>query len=126
MAERMTGSGQQGFTLVEVMVAMGILSTVIAGTLVLMSGQLRAAGDIERRMIAGIVAENLLADAVADPAQPVLETEAGIEEMGGTAWAWVLVTAETPIDGMVRITVDIREEEGEQVIRSLTAFRTVN
>ncbi|MBD0427324.1 type II secretion system minor pseudopilin GspI [Aquisalinus flavus] len=118
-------SPQCGFTLTEVLIAMAILSTAIAGALVLMTNQVSAAGDIERRLVAGIVAENVLVEAMASPAPPDLGTETGVEQMGGTDWAWSRVTAETPVESMVRISVDVREEGGEQVIRSLTAFKAV-
>lgn len=116
---------QRGFTLTEVLIAMAILSTAIAGSLVLMTNQVSAAGDIERRLVAGIVAENVLVEAMARPAMPDLGTETGLEEMGGTDWAWTRVTAETPVASMISISVDVREEGGEQVIRTLTAFKAV-
>ncbi|NHK29076.1 type II secretion system minor pseudopilin GspI [Parvularcula flava] len=117
---------QRGFTLTEVLIAMAILSTAIAGSLVLMSNQVSAAGDIERRLVAGIVAENTLIEAMASPAIPDLGTQTGVEEMAGTSWAWTRVIAETPVSGMIIISVDVREEGGEQVIRSLSAFRSVS
>lgn len=116
---------QTGFTLAEVMVAMAILSTAVAAALVLMSGQLAAAGDVERRMLAGIVAENLLVEVMANNNTPQLRTETGVEALGGVDWQWTRVTAETPVNGMVRITIDIRQEDSEQVIRTLSAFRAV-
>ena len=119
-------TAQKGFTLTEVLIAMAILSTAIAGALVLMSNQVSAAGDVERRLIAGIVADNVLVEAMASPAPLELGTQTGLAEMGGTDWTWTLVTAETPVASMVRLTVDVREEDGEQVIRSLTAFKAVN
>jgi len=117
---------QQGFTLTEVLIAMAILSTAIAGALVLMSNQVSAAGDVERRLMAGIVAENVLIEVMASPSPLELGTETGLAEMGGTDWSWTLVTAETPVASMVRLSVDVREEGGEQVIRSLSAFKAVN
>lgn len=119
-------SARKGFTLTEVLIAMAILSTAIAGALVLMSNQVNAAGDVERRLVAGIVAENVLVEAMASPAPLELGTETGLEEMGGTDWSWTLVTAETPVASMVRLSVDVSEEGGEQVVRSLSAFKAVN
>ena len=117
---------ERGFTLIEVLVAMAILSSAIAGALILMSNQLAAAHDVERRLLAGIVAENRLVEAMADRGTIEVRTETGVSEIGGLDWTWTRVTAETPINGMVRISVDVREEGGEQLIRSVSAFRTVN
>jgi general secretion pathway protein I len=117
---------QQGFTLTEVLVAMAILSTAIIGALVLISQHVRAATDIEARLMAEIVAENVLVEAMSNQAAPEIATRRGESDVGGSVWTWERQVQQTTIPGMLRITVNVRRKDEEQLIKSVSAFRKVD
>ena len=116
---------QSGFTLTEVLVAMVILSTAIAGAMVLTSQHVRAAADIEARLMADIVADNILVEALSTPQVPDIAVRRGEMDMGGSTWQWERRVEETNLPAMLRVTVIVRRHDSEQSLREVSAFRRV-
>ena len=61
MADARDG-GRKGFTLVEVLVALAIISIALLAALRVTGGGTNSAGELRARLLAGWVAQNLLAD----------------------------------------------------------------
>lgn len=114
---------QIGFTLAEVLVAMAILSIAIVAGLALMGQHVRAASDVEQRLIAGIVAENILVEGMTETGQLEVSTDRGQVAMGGRNWTWTRATEEAGFPGLYRLKVDVSLEDSEQVLQSVSAFR---
>ena len=112
-----------GFTLIEVLVAMAVMSTAIASALIMMSQHVRTASDIEQRLIAGIVAENILIEGLTDQGQLEVASTKGQTSMGGREWVWTQVIAEAGFPGLYQVRVEVRLEDSAQILRSVEAFR---
>ena len=85
-----TGSGQAGFTLIEMIVALAVLSLGLVALLNVTGENVRAAGTIRETMVGQIVAENHLVEAMLRSLRELLftmdgETTAAVVEVEGVA-----------------------------------------
>jgi general secretion pathway protein I len=82
------GSGTRGFTLIEIMVALVVLS-LAALALIRLEGQtIRSTGIVSSTLLAQIVARNVAIEAVTDAQPPLRGRATGVEQAGGRNWTW--------------------------------------
>ena len=106
---------QDGFTLVEVLVALVIFSVAIIG---LSSAATQSVSHTQRltdKTYASIVADNQLI--LARMNRVVIGTKSGREEAGGREYDWQLDTVETPQAGLLELRVTVSEEDDIFVTR---------
>ncbi|MDP2144732.1 MAG: type II secretion system minor pseudopilin GspI [Gallionella sp.] len=96
----------QGFTLIEVLVALAIISIALLASLRIAGGGANSAGELRARVLAGWVAENILAEQRARGVWLPLGMQRGIESQGGIAFVWREEVIDTPNSSFRR--VDIR------------------
>lgn len=96
----------QGFTLIEVLVALAIISIALLASLRIAGGGTNSAGELRARVLAGWVAENILAEQRARGVWLPLGMQRGVESQGGIAFAWREEVIDTPNSSFRR--VDIR------------------
>lgn len=113
---------ENGFTLVEVLVALLIFSFAIIGLTRSGTESVRAVSVLQDKAYAGIVADNQLVRARIRPLN--VGVEAGEESVSGKIYDWRVETTETESAGFYRLIVTVTEAENDQVIISRTAFRT--
>lgn len=115
---------QSGFTLVETLIALLIMGVTTAALLVLVGQNTRFSVDVEERLLASIVADNILTEALANP--NVLDR--GVEEqtitLGGRTWVANRIINETSIDGLINITIRVRREGIDQVRSEVSTLKT--
>lgn len=113
---------QAGFTLIEVLAALLIFSTAIMGLMHAGTENIRAVQVLERKQLAGIVADNqlLLALNSQTPIRP--GTQQDDVEMSGRDWLWKIRTEDTGTSGFYRLTIEIKEKTSKQILVSRTAF----
>lgn len=88
-------SKYSGFTLVEVLVALAIISIALIASLRVAGGGTNSVGELRARLLAGWVAENILAEQRARGVWLPLGMQRGTERQGGIEFAWreeVIVT----------------------------------
>jgi general secretion pathway protein I len=118
-----SGSQGQGFTLIEVMLAMAIFA--IAGVALLGSAQnnFTTMANLEQKTVAQWVASNQLVAASIDKTWPPKDKRKGSVEMAGATWYWLQKVVRTTDPNMRQITMEIRlNEQQEQPISSLVTF----
>ncbi len=120
---RPKGASKDGFTLVEVLVAMAILGTVVISMMALMTSQARTLSDIEEKVFAGIVAENVLAQTMAARQSPNISVTSGEEQLAGRDWAWTQNVTRHEDLPLLQISVVVTRAEQPQVLSTLTALR---
>jgi general secretion pathway protein I len=106
-------STQQGFTLVEMMVALAVFSLAALALIRLEGASFREARALDRSQLAGIVARNVAVEAMTSAKVPVLGTEQGNETNGGRSWRWTRIVA--PLgdgDRVYRIDVAVADDSG--------------
>jgi len=119
-------TGQDGFTLIEMIVALAVLSLGLVALLNVTGENVRAASRIRENVMGQILAENHLVEAML--ATEALETgrKSGEEDMAGRHWLWERTVSPTGNAAMLRIEVSVRPgDAGEDgpAAATLTAFR---
>ena len=97
---------RKGFTLVEVLVALAIISIALMAALRVAGAGANSVGELRSRLLAGWVAENLLAESRARGDWPAPGITRGTQRQGGIEFAWREEVMPTPNVAFRR--VDIR------------------
>lgn len=103
----MRGPDEQGFTLLEMLVALAVFSLAALALLRLEGATLRQTGQLDERMLAQLVARNLAVETLTDPAPPPIGTSTGELVNGGRRWRWSRSTSRTPDQRLVRVDISV-------------------
>jgi general secretion pathway protein I len=79
---------QQGFTLLEVLIALAVLALALTAVISAGSGYARSASDLRDKTLALWVAHNRLAEIDLQPTWPQTGDSSDDVTMGGTTWTW--------------------------------------
>lgn len=113
---------ENGFTLIEVLMAMLIFSIAILGLLRAGTENIRAVSQVKQKQIAGIIADNQLILAIAADENLQVGTKQDFTQMSGRDWQWKISTEKTSQAGFYKLTIEVREKNSEQVVIKRTAF----
>lgn len=114
--------GEQGFTLIEMMVALAVFSLAALALIRLEGASFRGATTLDRSLLAGIVARNVAVDAQTAAQVPALGTAQGDEANGGKTWRWTRVVA--PVgDGDRVFRIDVTVADASGTAAKLTVLR---
>ena len=101
--------GESGFTLIELLVALAVFA-IAALTLLRMEGaSIQRTADLDQRLLREVVAQNLAAEWLTDPAPPALGEAQGAVANMGRQFAWVRRVDKLPDAGVLRVVVSVRE-----------------
>jgi len=119
----------QGFTLVEVMVALAVVALALPALLVSLYQEIDATAHLRDKAAAHAVAANKLTELrlLAAAQNVVLDgSESGSATMSGRDWYWRVETKETALAEFQRVEVSVRasEDENESPLYTLVAFFT--
>ncbi len=113
----------RGFTLIEVLVALSVLSIAVVAMIKVQSESAAAATATRARLLAQIVAENHMVETVAGPQTPVAGTTTGEVRLAGQSWVWTQDVAETGDRDIARIDISVRGGEDGAVLATLAGFK---
>jgi general secretion pathway protein I len=113
---------QNGFTLVEVLVAIAVLGLAVLALVRLGAANATTLVRAETAMLADIVAENAVVEALTQPLPPSLGEARQTVVNAGQTWTVVTRVAEAGERGLLRIDVSV--EDAGSSVSSLTAFRS--
>lgn len=113
----------RGFTLIEVLVALSILSVAVLAAFKLLRESTSAFSAVRDRAIAEIVADNAVVEAVTHPAPLDLGMTHGEVEMAGQRWTWRRSVGATSDSGLIRIDITVGRGGTGDVVTAVTAFR---
>ena len=115
-----------GFTLLEVLVALGIFAVVAASVLVASAGSVRSAHLLQEKTLAMWVADNRLAELQLATVLASTDADQGRVELAGRVWQWQSEIQPTSEAAMQRATVWVATEgDGdvrERALVSLSGF----
>jgi general secretion pathway protein I len=111
-----------GFTLVEVLVALAIFSLAALALLRLQGAAYGTVAHLDERAMGGIVARNQAVELLTDPQAPAFGRESGVEVNGGREWRWSREVRRTADIRLQRIDIVVQGPAGDQVA-SLTVVR---
>ena len=119
-------AGEAGFALVEMLVAMLILSLVGLTLARFQTFQLQGTASLAAAASARLAADNLAIDLLVAPAAP-LSAESGVADVGGRQWHWQVTPAPAPdpvlMPDLVRLDVVVSAEEGGQPVATRSLLR---
>ena len=101
-----------GFTLIEMMVALAIFSLAALALLRLEGAVLSSTGRIADQAVGQIVARNISVEWITDPRAPAFGTANGTVTNGGRVWRWVRDTRRTDDPRIVRINLSVIDDTG--------------
>jgi general secretion pathway protein I len=108
-----SGSAQQGFTLLEMLVALAIFSLAALALVRLQGVSVRTAADLDQRTIAQIVVRNLAYERMTDPLPPAEGETSGTTENAGRTWRWTQAARSTMNGRLMGITIRVEGGPGQ-------------
>jgi general secretion pathway protein I len=107
------------------LVALSIFSMAVLALVNLTGESARTSGAIEARTFAAVVGENRAVEALTSGAPPTLGETTGTEEEAGRVWRWTERVSETAEPGMLRVDIEVRGPDSEQVLSEISLFRVL-
>lgn len=100
-----------GFTLIEMLVALAVFSLAALALIRLNAATVRTSADVATRTLGQIVAQNVAAETMTDPAAPAIGRAVGTVENGGRSWIWTRTTKRTSDPAIVRIDITVTDPQ---------------
>jgi len=111
-----------GFTLLEVMVALVIISLALAGVAGSMGQMIDTANTMRDRTYASWIAQNKITEMRLSGALPEVGESSGEEDYANTTWAWSANVSETGIENLMKVDVSVSYPGVEDPVRLVTGF----
>ncbi|MBY9067689.1 type II secretion system minor pseudopilin GspI [Hyphomonas sp. WL0036] len=116
---------QQGFSLMEALVALAVFSTAAVGLLTLNTNSVRISAELGDRALARQVAENIAVDTITNPQLQVVGRSVGTEVQRKRSYTWERVVSPAPRDDLIQIEIRVRAEDAEAVLGTVSLLHRV-
>jgi general secretion pathway protein I len=113
-------SPREGFSLIELLVALAVFSLATMALLNLSGESVRSVSRVQDRTFGGIVADNIAAEAVLGLGDSAAE---GRSMLAGREWRWTRTIEATGVGDMQRVVVRVLDVDGQEASRRVV-FRT--
>jgi general secretion pathway protein I len=100
-----------GFTLIEVLVAVVVLALALTGIIAAGSTFAQQTANQREKTVALWVAHNRIAELQISPGWPSVGTSNGDVEMAGTKWRWLQTVADTADENLRRVDIRIVKQD---------------
>lgn len=107
MSSVKTFSPRNGFTLLEIMVALAIFSLAALAMVRLQGYSVRSTANLGDSSMAWQVARNVAVEILSNPAPPTLGEKRGEEINGGQNWIWTATTRSTDDSRLVIVDIAV-------------------
>ncbi|MDX9998102.1 MAG: type II secretion system minor pseudopilin GspI [Phenylobacterium sp.] len=114
---------EEGFTLIEILVALAVLGLSAVALLNLAGENTRTAAAMETRTLAAVVAENRAIEALVAPATPAFGRTSGADPLAGREWRWLRLVSRTADPRILRIDVVVQAPDARRTAAEVTVFR---
>lgn len=113
-----------GFTLIEVVVALLVVSLGMLGVIQAVSQTASNSGYLRDKTLAHWIAMNRLTEVRLQKTAPATDKTSDEVEMGGRRWKWMMEVTQTPVETIRRIDISVRPEESSETTKlaSVTGF----
>jgi general secretion pathway protein I len=109
-----------GFTLIEVMVALVIVSLALAGVAASMGQMIDTANTMRDR--ASWIAQNRIAEMRLAGVMPEVGESNGEVDYANTTWAWTAEVSETGVENLLKVDVTVSYAGFDEPVRQVTGF----
>lgn len=110
----MSGAAQRGFTLIEVLAALVIVSLGMLGVIQAVSQTASNSTYLRDKTMAHWVAMNRLTEARLQPQPPKVDKSSDEVEMAGQRWRWTMNVTQTEVESIRRIDISVRPAEADE------------
>jgi general secretion pathway protein I len=100
---------KNGFTLLELLVALAVFAIAALALLQMEGASISRTADLDQRLLREIVAQNMAAEILSDPAPPSTGTATGTITNAGRSFQWTRAVAPLADYGVLGITLTVRE-----------------
>jgi general secretion pathway protein I len=104
-------NSQRGFTLVEILVSLAILSIILGALIQAAGANASNAARLRDRAVAEWVANNRLAELQLVQSFPEIGSRTGDEEIFGTRWYWKTIVQKVEDEDLRRVDIEVRRDE---------------
>jgi general secretion pathway protein I len=111
-----------GFTLLEVMVALVIISLALAGVAGSMGQMIDTANTMRDRTYASWIAQNKITEMRLAGVLPEAGETSGEEDYANTTWIWSAEVSETGVENLMKVDVSVSYPGVDQPVRMVTGF----
>lgn len=115
-------SFQLGFTLIEVLVALGVVALALSAAAISMGQMIDTANAMRERSYASWIAQNRIVELRLSGSIPEVGTSNGDVDFANSTWGWRTIVSETGVENLMRVDVEITRIGTEDVIRTVTGF----
>lgn len=98
-----------GFTLLELLVALAVFAIAALALLQMEGANIARTADLDQRLLREIVAQNMAAEILTDPAPPAVGSASGTIENAGRRFQWTRTVAPLADYGVLGITLSVQE-----------------
>ena len=112
----------RGFTLLEVLIALMVISISLVAIAGEMINMLNAANTMQERTYASWIAHNKVTEMRLANIVPEVSTSSGELDYANREWAWRAEVSETGVDNLFRVDVTISYPGGDPIMRAVTGF----
>ena len=112
----------RGFTLLEVMVALVIISLALAGVAGSMGQMIDTANTMRDRTYASWIAQNKVTELRLSGILPEVGETSGEEDYANTTWIWSAEVSETGVENLMKVDVSVFYPGDDQPVRLVTGF----
>jgi len=116
-------SAQQGFTLIEMLVALAIFSLAALALLRLSGATATNSARLADQAIAQLVAENVAVETLTDPGPPPIGTQTGQTVNAGRRWSWTRTVVRSPEARILQVEILVASLDGGPGQARLTLFK---
>ena len=110
---------RQGFTLLEVLVALAVFSLAALALLRLQGGSLSGIARLDDKLVAMMVVQNLAVEARLLRPAPAYGETSGEAVNAGRRWRWTQAVERTPDAGLQRIMLKVGNAQGQVLAETL-------
>ncbi len=111
-----------GFTLIEVMVALAIAALGLAAVAASVSQMVDAAMAMQQRSYANWIAQNKIAELRLANVVPEVSSTSGQTQYAGLEWDWRADISETGVENLYRVDVIVSQPGTDEILRSVSGF----
>ena len=111
-----------GFTLIEVMVALVIVSLALAGVAASMGQMIDTANTMRDRTFASWIAQNKITEMRIAGVIPEVGESSGDVDYANTSWDWTADVSETGVENLMKVDVAVSYAGSDATIFKVTGF----
>jgi len=116
-------TSDDGFSLIEALVAMVVFSMAAMALLSVQSESSRALIALEDKLLAEIVAENILVAQLSDDSRLAGAKQSGTVETGGRKWRWAVVKSSVADGEFTNIEITVSNAVDGQLVYNLNSVK---